>query len=242
MPVLFTDRMLAFRASREQSAERLQAARFEVLQVQEDKRALANQLRRNAAEVEVPGASRLTPSQWLAWEQEAALSRRALAAEEEFYLAYRDFHHSEGPPIINPALEGLRFFEGSWELELSSLDSGIGRGTVNFEWVSVQAFMIVRTHIPSGWDGLTASTAFFGPGTHGDDYTAHYANDRGESRDYFMTLNDDFWMLGNKTPGVWQRFFGDILERGNYISGRWEQSMDGNVWEEQCRAVYWRNT
>lgn len=237
----YTDRALAVQAAQKQAEERLQAARVEILQVQEQKRAYAKQLRNNAAEMEIPGVSHLRQSEWVLWEQEVALSRRAAAADTEFYLAYRDLYHNEGPPIVNPALANLNVLKGEWDVEISSLDAGKAQGTVICEWMAGQAFLTMHTHIPYGWEGLTSSWTVIECSAHAIGPTAHYTSDRGEACDYFMTLENGSWILGNKTPGVWQRYFGDIRDDGNYITGEWQRSQDGNTWEEECRVVYWRN-
>jgi hypothetical protein len=66
----------------------------------------------------------------------------------------------------------------------------------------------------------------------------HYFDSRGVHRVYQMSLDSGTWKLWRESPGFWQRYTGTISADGKTISGAWEKSPEGTVWEHDFDLTY----
>ena len=67
-----------------------------------------------------------------------------------------------------------------------------------------------------------------------------YADGRGVSRVYQMTLSEGTWRIRRDAPGFFQRFTATIADDGTTMTGRWEGSRDGLSWNADFEVKYTR--
>ncbi|TMK78683.1 MAG: hypothetical protein E6G45_05835 [Actinobacteria bacterium] len=65
-----------------------------------------------------------------------------------------------------------------------------------------------------------------------------YADARGVSRVYEMSLSDGVWEIWRDAPGFCQRFTGTFSDDGRAIAGYWDRSRDGSSWERDFDLTY----
>ena len=142
----------------------------------------------------------------------------------------------------NPALAALQFLVGSWDMELSEAsflpdpDAKVGV-SVTFEWIEQGAALVMRM----GDVATPAATWIIGRDDSDPDYYVLYADDRGVSRVYRMTLRDGTWRIWRDTAEFSQRFQAEVSPRQAEISGSWQKSIDrGTTWEHDFRVRYSR--
>ena len=142
------------------------------------------------------------------------------------------------------ALEALERFVGPWTMEIrwspethrlvggpASMDA-----PVSFAWIEAGAFLVQRN---VGGGGPGARWAM-GPDDASGGYMALYADDRGVSRIYQMSLADRAWLLWREQDGFNQRFEGRFSRDGRTIEGRWEKAVDGGPWTLDFELAYRR--
>jgi len=134
---------------------------------------------------------------------------------------------------------------GTWEIEPLLHGLAPGKGSVSFEWIEGESFLLQRSvaeWTDPGWaenaPRTTQSVIGFDDTTM--EITQLYADDRGVTRIYRGTLTEDQWLLERSAPGFHQRFVGILSEDGNTIDGRWEVSPDGTNWELDFPIIYRR--
>lgn len=139
---------------------------------------------------------------------------------------------------------------------LTDLKPLIGRWTVRVCWSK-------QTHIRVGGPRCVEGTASFAASADGaflahtmsvngvptsqwrigrDDtsgaYVALYADDRGVSRIYQMSVNDGVWKLWRDAPGFHQRFTARLGHECRLIEACWEKSLDGSTWDTDFDLQY----
>ena len=144
---------------------------------------------------------------------------------------------------VNPALDELRFLVGGWDMELSEAsflpdpDAKL-RGSVTFEWLEQGAALVMRM------GGATApgATWIIGRDDAEPDYQVLYADDRGISRVYQMSLGDGTWRIWRDAPEFFQRFEAEVSADRAEINGSWQKSVDGGTaWTHDFKVRYTRN-
>ncbi len=103
----------------------------------------------------------------------------------------------------NPALAHLQFLAGAWDMELSDgsfLPDREARvhGSVTFQWIEQGAALVMRM----GDAETPTATWIHGRDDSGPDYHLLYADDRGVSRVYRMSLSDGAWRIWRHTPAL----------------------------------------
>lgn len=142
----------------------------------------------------------------------------------------------------NPALADLQFLTGAWDVELSEasfLTEPTARlaASVIFEWIEQDAAMVMRM----GDAGTPMATWIFGRDDAQSDYNVLYADDRGVSRVYNMSLSNGTWRMWRTTPEFSQRFEAQVNADQTQISGSWQKSFDGGItWEHDFKVRYSR--
>jgi hypothetical protein len=143
----------------------------------------------------------------------------------------------------NPALLALEPLVGRWRMELHHAaflpepDASVS-GSVSIEWICDGAALSIRQGI-SG-ESPTASW-IIGRDDGESDYSVLYADDRGVSRIYRMTLSRENWRMWRETADFSQRFTAKIEANGKLVRGRWEKSVDGSTWEHDFNIDYIRD-
>src|ERR1700712_740170 len=98
---------------------------------------------------------------------------------------------------INPALQNIKGFIGTWEMELSNSSflpdpKTVIKGQAVFEWFEGGDFLILRQGKKE--EGPWA-TWFIGHDKDSQIYTVLYLDDRKTSRVYEMSFKNDTWKL-----------------------------------------------
>jgi hypothetical protein len=142
--------------------------------------------------------------------------------------------------IPNPALNSFSILIGNWITTGTHplVPDTILHGRASFEWLENGAFLITRSEIDE--PNFPSHVAIFGSDDLADEYFMLYFDERGVSRKYQVTLQDNIWKMWRNAPGFSQRFTGTIADEGNTIIGKWELSRDDSSWEKDLELTYKR--
>jgi hypothetical protein len=142
----------------------------------------------------------------------------------------------------SPARKDLDALAGEWQVELSfpANPPRTVLGHVSFEWLEDGAFFVMRSGNKSA--GSPSSVSVIGKDDSADTFTMLYADDRGVSRIYQMSVEGGEWKQWREAPGFCQRFAGTFSDDDNTIIARWEKSSDGTQWEHDFDLRYTRMT
>ena len=140
--------------------------------------------------------------------------------------------------LTNPALKSLKPLVGPWEMEIRWSEEThklIGgpltvRGTVEFEVIGGGGFLVLRMGADAHW--------IMGRDDTSRQYRVLYADSRGVSRIYEMSLNGGLWKMWRKAPGFHQRFTGRFSRNKRMIIARWEKSANGSKWQLDFNVKY----
>jgi hypothetical protein len=143
----------------------------------------------------------------------------------------------------NPSLEPLGVLSGRWEAEVRwspkthQLVGGPAtvRVATRFEWIEDGHFLV---QYQGGPDGPPEARWLIGRDETSGEYCVLYADARGVSRVYHMSLQDNLWRIWRSAPGFNQRFEGRLDADGRTIEARWERSADGKTWERDFDLKY----
>ena len=142
----------------------------------------------------------------------------------------------------NPALADLQFLAGAWDMELSDAsflpdpDATVS-GSVTFEWLEQGVALLMRM----GDAATPTATWIIGRDDLEPDYLVLYADDRGVSRVYRMSLSAGTWRMWRDKPEFSQRFNAEVSADQAEIKGSWQKSVDGgSTWEHDFKIRYRR--
>ena len=139
----------------------------------------------------------------------------------------------------NPALAGLQFLAGAWDMELSEASflpdpAAKVHQLVTFEWIEQGTALAMRM-------GDAAATWIIGRDDSEPGYHVLYGDDRGVSRVYQMSFGDGAWRMWRDTPEFSQRFDAEVSPGRAEINGSWQKSADGGTtWEHDFKVRYSR--
>jgi hypothetical protein len=144
----------------------------------------------------------------------------------------------------NPALIDLQPLTGRWTVSISWSEQThklVGgppsvRGPARFEWTNDGCFLVHTT----GGEGAPVAHWMIGRDEASGAFAVLYADSRGVSRIYEMSLVKNIWKIWRAVPGFHQRFTGRISADHQIIEARWERSTDGKVWENDFDLTYTR--
>jgi hypothetical protein len=136
---------------------------------------------------------------------------------------------------------------GTWEFEPMVDGTSAGRGRATFEWIEEGTFVLERAEAAwtdPGWveNAPASNRAVIGADDTTGELVQLYADSRGVTRIYQMTLTDEAWTLERAAPGFHQRFTGTFSDDGRTIVGRWDSSPDGASWELDFPITYRKQT
>jgi hypothetical protein len=143
----------------------------------------------------------------------------------------------------NPSLEPLEVLVGRWDVEIRwspELHEKVGGPAtvpsgVRFEWIEDGRFLLEHQ---GGDDGSPQARWLIGRDETSGVYSVLYADARGVSRVYQMSLDERVWRIWRSAPGFNQRFEGRLSADGRVIEARWERSADGESWEHDFDMKY----
>lgn len=139
----------------------------------------------------------------------------------------------------NAKLERLDFLVGTWDVTLSDAwflepagTQVAGRATV--QWLQ-DAFLVLEL----AFDGGSGYQVVIGHHDAHDAYVALYHDERGVSRKFDMTFDENMWTLDREDPDFYQRFVSTATP--DRIAGRWEASEDeGRTWRKDYDLTFIR--
>jgi hypothetical protein len=143
-------------------------------------------------------------------------------------------------PTAEDALRALEPLVGEWTLEASPPggEPWPGGGRSTFEWHPSGAHLVQRTivELPEAPDSISIIGCDAAKGT----YSQLYADERGVSRVYEMSISHEGWTLWRTGPPFAQRFTATFGDGGDTMLGRWEMSEDGVTYVTDFDLVYRR--
>jgi hypothetical protein len=144
----------------------------------------------------------------------------------------------------NPALADAARLIGDWQMDLYNaafLPEPESRvvGSAKIDWIEDGSALVIRQGDPAH---PPAAAWIIGRDEGEPDYLVLYADDRGVSRIYRMTLEGTRWEIWRVSPEFTQRFSAEIDPNGQVIRGQWSKSLDGGTtWEHDFNLDYVRS-
>lgn len=150
-------------------------------------------------------------------------------------------------PTAHPDLAKLDVLVGEWDMWAAGRTAGPVRSV--FAWLEGGTFLVQRTDVtpettlPAEWEGHAPfpTVAMTGYDDSAGEFTMLYADGRGVARVYGTSVSDGVWRQWRTAPGFHQRFTGTFGDGGDTITGGWEWSGDGSVWEWDFDVTYERS-
>ena len=145
--------------------------------------------------------------------------------------------------LTNPGLAALEFLIGTWEMTISRAsflpdpDQTV-TGLVNVQPIENATLLALRQLVDPG--GPPAATWVIGRDGAKPDYTVLYADARGVSRVYTMSLTGERWRIWRDDPEFSQRFEATIDPDRRHISGSWQKRASKGDWEHDFTVDYAR--
>jgi hypothetical protein len=144
---------------------------------------------------------------------------------------------------LNPSLKPLEVLAGPWTMEIRwsprthKLVGGPAtvRGAARFEWIEDGQFLVQHQN---GADGAPDARWVVGRDETSGEHCVLYADRRGVSRVYQMSLEGRVWRLWRNAPGFSQRFEGQLSADGHTVDAHWDKSADGETWERDFDMKY----
>jgi hypothetical protein len=145
--------------------------------------------------------------------------------------------------LANPVLAALDFLVGEWDMTLSDASFLPDRnqtvaGLVVIEQIEAGGLLAMRQMADP--TGPPMATWVIGRDGSQDEYVMLYADDRGVSRVYQMTLANRTWRIWRDDPAFSQRFEATADDDRNVIVGEWERRSSSGPWEHDFNVTYAR--
>src|ERR671938_351745 len=140
----------------------------------------------------------------------------------------------------NPALEPFGVLIGTWStVGTHGYLPGITlHGRTSFEWLEGGAFLIMHSDIDD--PRFPTGVAIFGSDdTRGEYYMLSF-DERGVSRKYDLSFENNVLKWWRNAPEFSQRYTWTLVDDGNTIIGKGEISKDGLSWEKDLDLTYTR--
>lgn len=143
----------------------------------------------------------------------------------------------------NESISDLSFLIGHWKTEVSNtsfLPDPLAKlnGTALFEWFEDQTFLVMRSSTEG--DGPPDSVAIISRDDTNKQYQMLYYDERGVSRIYSMSFENDSWKLWRDTLEFSQRFEGKLNVDHKTINASWRMSTDGKTWQHDFDINYYK--
>lgn len=145
-----------------------------------------------------------------------------------------------GTAIPNPALEPFGVLVGKWKTVGTHglIPDKILHGQTTFEWFENGAFLIMRSEIDDS--RFPIGIAIFGSDDVNKEYFMLTFDERGISRKYAVSFQDDVLKWWRNGKDFSQRYTLTITDDGRTIIGKGEMSKDDSVWDKDLDLTYTR--
>ena len=135
---------------------------------------------------------------------------------------------------------------GDWSIELSNASflpdpKQKISFSVSYEWKADGSVIAVQQGSAEA-EPPQLATWIIGRDEDSDNYTVLYADNRGVSRVYQMSYQNNTWKLWRNNPKFSQRFEGKVSKNKKTIEAKWGKSTDGGkTWEHDFNLKYERS-
>ncbi|MCX3058716.1 hypothetical protein [Streptomyces beihaiensis] len=155
--------------------------------------------------------------------------------------------HNQNHPALR-ALDPLVGVWRQWALVDEAPEGRLGPIRVTYAWTPDGGFLVRHAELPPGLDLPGAwrehhpfpTVAYIGYDDADERFTMLYADGRGVSRVYRLTLADGELWFGRPAPGFHQRVRARFDASGDRLTGVCEKSVDGHVRERDFGMEYER--
>jgi len=143
------------------------------------------------------------------------------------------------PPQPTSSLKQFEALVGEWDMlgTHPALPSS-ACGHSSFEWLVKDALLV--WHFDWDHPDIPNAISVIGHDDTGTACTMLYADERGVSRIYQMSLDDGVWKMWRESEGFSQRMTGAFSDDGKTINVHGELSRDGSQWEQDLGVTYTR--
>jgi hypothetical protein len=147
-------------------------------------------------------------------------------------------HNEAAKP--NPALAPLSVLVGTWKTTGTHplVPGTTFHGQTSFAWMAGGAFLVMHSEIDE--PEIPSGIAVFGTDDTTGECSMLYFDERGVSRRYQVSLQDNVWKQWRNTPEFSQHSTTTIAADGRTMSSRGQYSRDGKGWEPDLELTYTR--
>ena len=140
----------------------------------------------------------------------------------------------------NPALEPFGVLIGTWSTvgTHGHMPGVTLHGQNSFEWLEGGAFLIMHAHIDD--PRFPVGVTIFGSDDARGEYYMLSFDERGVSRKYDVSFENNVLTWWRDAPGFAQRYTWTLGDNGKTIIGKGELSKDGLSWEKDLDLTYTR--
>jgi hypothetical protein len=147
---------------------------------------------------------------------------------------------------VNPsvALADLAGLVGAWDMEiwnasfLSSPKERVHAGPAQFEWIEDGSLLALRQGEDP--DGPPVARWIIGRDEPSERYSVFYSDSRRVFRIYSMSFDGREWKLWRDNREFARRFLATLSDDSRTLTGCWEKSSNGGVWEHDSNVEYIR--
>ena len=142
--------------------------------------------------------------------------------------------------ISNPALKPFEAFLGEWQTTGTHphVPGTIFHGRASFGWQYGGAFLIMRTQMDEA--EVPSGVAIFGSDNEAKTYFMLYFDERGVSRKYDVSVDNNAMTWRRDDRKFSQRMTITVEASGNRMVGRGAMSREGAAWEDDLSLTYVR--
>ncbi len=142
--------------------------------------------------------------------------------------------------VPNLALEPFGVLIGEWKTvgNHGDLPDTELHGRATFGWFENGAFLVMRLEIDD--PRFPTGVAIFGSDNVNNEYFMIYFDERGVSRKYDVSFEDNVLKWWRRGTDFSQRYTLTVTDGGRTVIGKGEMSKDGSVWEKDLDLTYTR--
>jgi hypothetical protein len=147
--------------------------------------------------------------------------------------------HSEQPSQPTGSLKQCAILLGEWNMVGThpAFPSAV-HGRSSFEWLMDESLLV--WHFDWERPGPPSARCVIGRDDSDETCSLLYADERGVSRIYHMSLRVGVWKMWRDAPGFSQRMTGTFSDDGTTLISQGELSRDGSQWEPDLHVIYTR--